>query len=86
MLSALAQILVNRQAGVLQRALGARIQNLRDFRGWSQEDLAIRSGLNRTDMSGIERGDRDPTLGDLEAIAGCLGVTISEMLSGFERL
>ncbi len=48
---------MNRQAGASQRALGWRVQNLRDFRGWSQQYLADRLELDRTRLGDIERGD-----------------------------
>jgi len=77
---------MSRQATASLRALGERIGNLRDVRGWSQDDLAARSGIDLADVVEIERGDRDPTLGTLERLAGCLGVTIGEIACGTERL
>ena len=68
------------------QALGERIRNMRDLRGWSQEDFALRSGLDHTYVGGIERGVRNPTLKTLEAMARCLGLTISELVAGIERL
>jgi len=77
---------MSRQTTASLRALGDRVRNLRDVRGWSQDNLAARSGLDLTDVCEIERGDRDPTLGALEKIAGSLGVAISEIACGTERL
>ena len=77
---------MNRQADASERALGERIQALRDFRGWAQEDFAFRSGLDRADLADVERGVGNPTLRTLEAMARCLGVTVSELLAGIERL
>ena len=41
---------------------GKRVRELRKERGWSQEEFADRCGLDRTYVSGIERGVRNPTL------------------------
>ncbi len=68
------------------RVLGERIRNLRDFRGWSRADFAFHSGLGLACVRDIEMGTHDPTLDTLGVIAGCLGVTISDLLDGIERL
>ena len=66
--------------------LGQRIRILRDLRGWSQADFSYHSGLDHECVRRIEMGIQDPTLNTLGVIAGCLGVTISELLDGIERL
>jgi transcriptional regulator with XRE-family HTH domain len=40
-------------------AVGARIKQLRTDRGWSQEELGSRAGLDRSDVSVVERGGRN---------------------------
>lgn len=57
------------------------MRQLRMARCWSQEELGERSGLDRTYVSGIERGVRNPTLTVLEALANGLGVSLAELLS-----
>lgn len=42
----------------------------------SQEDLAERAKLDRTYVSGIERGKRNPSLRILQRIAGALGADL----------
>lgn len=55
-------------------AVGARIQELRSAAEVSQEDLAHQIGMSRRYLSGIERGEANPTLNQLVRIAEGLGV------------
>lgn len=59
--------------------LGNRIRELRRGMGLSQEDFADRSGIDRSYMSGIERGVRNPSLEVLWAISGTLGLDLSRL-------
>ena len=58
---------------------GQRIRALRKERGLSQEELAELSGLDRTYISGIERGLRNVALRNIEALAQALGVSMAEL-------
>jgi len=40
----------------IQNILGANIRRYREEKGWSQDKLSDESGLHRTYISGIERG------------------------------
>ena len=64
------------------RKFGLRVRELRTQAGLSQEAFADRCGLDRTYISGIERGRRNVALRNLEVLAKTLGVTIAEMLKG----
>lgn len=64
--------------GVLRR-FGGRIRHVRLQRNLSQEALAERAALDRTYVGGIERGERNPSLKNIEKLAHALGVTISEL-------
>jgi len=55
---------------------GKRVRELRKERGWSQEEFADRCGLDRTYVSGIERGVRNPTLEVIGMISSGLNVEI----------
>ncbi len=55
---------------------GKRVRELRKERGWSQEEFADRCGLDRTYVSGIERGVRNPTLEIIGMISAGLNVEI----------
>jgi transcriptional regulator with XRE-family HTH domain len=59
--------------------------NLRKARlkaGLSQEELAGRCGLHRTEVSLLEQGGREPRLGTLIKLAGALGVTPGSLCAG----
>jgi transcriptional regulator with XRE-family HTH domain len=66
-------------------ALGRAIRRLPVDRGVSQEKLAHRSGLDRSYMGGVERGERNLGLANLIKIAGALEVGPSELLAEAER-
>lgn len=55
---------------------------LRLDRGWTQEEFAHRSGLNRSYMSEVERGISDVSLSTLQKLAKTLEVSLSELLTG----
>ena len=65
----------------LQREFGDRVRELRREAGLSQEELAGRAGVHRTYLGGIERGERNPSLKNIAAIAVALGVTLPELFS-----
>ncbi|MGU3525148.1 helix-turn-helix domain-containing protein [Enterobacteriaceae bacterium C23F] len=60
----------------IQTRFGANIKKLRLELGLSQEAFADRCGLDRTYVSGIERGVRNPTLEVINVLANGLGVEI----------
>ena len=57
---------------------GERVRELRQAKGLSQEELAFKAGVHRTYLGGIERGERNPALRNIEAIAKALNITLSE--------
>ena len=56
--------------------IGQRIAALRKLAGMSQEQLALRAGLQRTHISRIEAGKYSVTLETIQAIAEALGMTV----------
>jgi transcriptional regulator with XRE-family HTH domain len=62
-----------------QQKLGKAVKTLRLKLGLSQEDLAELTKLDRTYISGIERGIRNPSLKNIEKMAKALGVKISDL-------
>ena len=67
-------------------AFGANIRKLRLKAGFTQRSLAVRSGLDVTYISGIERGVRNPSLKSLESVANGLGCPISETCKDLDKL
>ena len=45
----------------LLRGLGWKVRRLRDAKGWTQEALAGKAGLDRSYVAGIEAGLRNPS-------------------------
>lgn len=58
----------------LEQILAANVQRLRRERKWSQEMLADQCGIDRTYVSGIERGIRNPSIAILKKLAAEFGV------------
>lgn len=69
---------------VLQ-ALGKNVSELRKQKGLTQEQLAERSGLDPSYISGIERGVRNPSFKSLVSLAQGFGMTVSEVCSGIKK-
>ncbi|WP_341481299.1 helix-turn-helix transcriptional regulator [Salinibacter ruber] len=55
---------------------GSRVRELREERGYSQEKFAEICGLHRTYISGVERGERNPTLDVISKISTGLDVDL----------
>lgn len=65
---------------ILLKKFGARVRDLRLQRGFtSQMDLAHKCGLDRTYIGGIERGERNVSLKNIEKIATVLKMSISDL-------
>lgn len=59
---------------------GKRLARLRKERGWSQEQLALESGLARSYLGGIERGQRNIALLNICRLAETLNLPASELM------
>jgi transcriptional regulator with XRE-family HTH domain len=59
-----------------------RLRTVRLGRGWSQEELADRAGLDRTYIGSVERGQRNIALLNIVRIAVALGVDPGELVQG----
>jgi XRE family transcriptional regulator, regulator of sulfur utilization len=65
--------------------LGRVIRQLRTERGVSQEGLAAISGVDRTFMGAIERGDANPSFEVVQRIASGLNISLSDLMRLYER-
>ena len=63
-------------------SFGQRVRDLRSKAGLSQEAFALRCGLDRTYIGGIERGERNVSLRNIEVIAQTLGVSLRSLMEG----
>jgi transcriptional regulator with XRE-family HTH domain len=66
-------------------AFGAAVRDLRERRELSQENLGFEAELDRTYVSAIERGVRNPTLTTIWKLAEALGVAPSRLLKAAEE-
>lgn len=66
----------------LAEIFGRNVRKARLEKGWSQEELAFEAELQRTYISEIENGKRNPTLDVVEAITRVLEVDVTELLGG----
>jgi len=62
------------------RRLGERIREFRAAKNWTQEDLAGESGFDRSYVSGLEVGRRNPTYLKLLRLARSLGIPLLTLL------
>ena len=65
------------RARLRKQAFGEAVRKVRTERGVSQESLAFNSGLDRTFISAVERGARNPSLVSVYALADALDVEVA---------
>lgn len=62
-------------------SIGGRIRELRDLNSMSMQALAASAGISQGHLSDIESGKAsNPGIASVRAIAGCFGLTVSELL------
>lgn len=66
------------------RQLGRRVRRRRHFLDYSQETLAERAGIHRTQISLYESGERMPLTATLVRLAAALDVSVDQLLVGIE--
>lgn len=64
-----------------RQIFGKRVAALRKKRGWSQEQLALESGLARSYLGGVERGQRNISLLNIYRLAESMAIPPSEFFS-----
>lgn len=73
------------KADQLAVAFGQVLRDRRLAAGLSQEKLALEAGVDRTFVSLLERGGRQPTLSTLWRLAEALSVAPIDLIAGVEK-
>ena len=64
------------------RAFGFSVKRQRETKGLTQEALAEKADIDRTYLSDIERGTRNPGIKNVVRIAKALGITAARLMEG----
>jgi transcriptional regulator with XRE-family HTH domain len=62
------------------KVFGEKVRLLRTKKGWSQEELADKTGFHRTYIGMVERGERNLSLKNIELFAKSFELSISDLL------
>ena len=65
--------------------VGRNVKRLRVAAGLSQAELSARMGVDRAYVSGLERGERNPTIITLWHTAKALGVRLQDLTTEIGR-
>lgn len=68
----------------IEEAFGRTLRRLRTERGITQDALSIESGLDRSFLSKLENGHKQPTLYTMVRIAEVLQVSVTQLAQEFE--
>ncbi len=74
------------KADDVAKAFGQVLRERRQVAGFTQEALALEAGVDRTFISLLERGGRQPTLTTLWKLARVLDVAPSDLVGRTERV
>jgi transcriptional regulator with XRE-family HTH domain len=66
----------------VQRHVGLKARKHRLAAGLTQEDVADRMGVDRSFVSGLERGERNLTLKSMWSLSQALGVKLAQLVEG----
>src|SRR5882672_9908193 len=61
-------------------ALGKRVRQFRANKGWSQEQLEEKAGVERVYLSRIERGQQNPSILTVRALAKAFDISVQKLL------
>ena len=64
----------------ISRKLGENLKRVRDDKGMTQGDISRALGMDRSYISGVEKGKRNITIANVEKLAEALGVSPDELL------
>ena len=72
---------LDREVETFLKAFGAAVRRAREARGLSQEELGFDAELDRTYVSGVERGRRNPTVAVIFRLARALRLSAGDLVS-----
>jgi transcriptional regulator with XRE-family HTH domain len=78
--------MVNEEKSTFGQIFGDILRRYRLEHDISQEELAFRAGVDRTFISRLERGVRQPTITTLIGIGQALGVSAADLVRETERI
>jgi transcriptional regulator with XRE-family HTH domain len=64
----------------MRKLVGQNFARLRKEKGFTQEDVEARSGFSQQYLSGLERGQRNPTIITLYELSQALGVSHLDLI------
>lgn len=64
----------------VRKLFGAQLASLRKAKGWSQEKLALESGLARSYLGGVECGRRNISLVNICRLASTLEIRLAVLM------
>lgn len=65
----------------MRKLVGSNTSRIRKEKGLTQEQLAERSGLSQQYISGLENGQRNPTILTLHELAVAMGVSHLDLVT-----
>jgi len=77
--------MANAELTDIGQIFGAVLRQYRSARNISQEELAFQAGVDRTFVSRLERGIRQPTITTLIGIGQALGVSAADLVRDTEK-
>lgn len=66
----------------IKQKVGARVREIRNMKGLSQEKLAELASLDRTYIPSIEKGTRNISISVIEKLSKAFEISISDFLKG----
>jgi transcriptional regulator with XRE-family HTH domain len=69
---------------MVEKFVGTRIKELRKKASLTQEELALKSGIDRTYIASVESGHRNISIKNLHKITHSLNYTLSDFFENYE--
>jgi transcriptional regulator with XRE-family HTH domain len=77
--AAILRTMLKKKATQTRVKLGATVRRLRQERNWSQERLAELAGLHPNYVGGIERGERNVAIDNIEKLSKAFGLSVKDL-------